>query len=380
MLKSEKGSAIIVTMIMVTVLTLTGFALWNYSMSETRIADREVKRMQAHYLALSGAESVAAHIIEQQDDSVISGLAVGAKRTSNDTSLGEGTFTVSVTRKAADDFLVEATGKVGGVEDSVTLTITRSKEEFAEIFNRAVFSTGRLDISHTNANVYGDVESNQEIIGNPDIGNKYEYSERVFSDAEFPRTADLLTLPNISSNTSNTITINEDTITINAATFPGQKGIYIDNVTIQSQGSLVFNIPKGRSFIFKTNQYSNKGITEVTGGGVLLMFVTHSCEMKTPHASSSESLIIFMADNTVFTLQAGGAFNGYLYGPHATAIIQSSPSTVRGAIITGGLYGNLAEARFIGTVEHQIRENLNLEMLGSYFPQRNLYEIKRWGN
>lgn len=372
MFRQQTGSAMITTVIVTVVLIFSGFALWNYSMSEIKHSEREVSRMKAHYLARSGAESVAEHILGEKEGSIISVMTVGQTTVSEPTLLGDGFFTVSVTCNTVNEFLVASTGVVSDVEDTISVLISRKVEGFDEIFNRAIFSTGILNISHTNANVFGDVESNQGIIGVPNVGSKYEYSDRVFTEATFPSIADLETLSNISnSNVENHIYM---------STYPDKDGVYIENVDINSQGKLVFHIEEGDNFVFLVDQYSNKGTTEIEGGGVLLMFVTHSCIMKTPHASSAESLLIFMDDNTVFTLIAGGHFNGYLYGPNATTIIQSKPSTVRGSIITGGLYGNIAEARFIGTVEHQVRDSLDLSTLGSYFPQSYKYEISRWSN
>ncbi len=371
MYRWQNGSAMITTVIVTVVLIFSGFALWNYSMSEIKHSEREVSAMKAHYLARSGAEAMAMHFLGEKDNSIISEMTVGDTTVSEAAIFGDGYFTVSVTLNTEHELLISSTGVVSGVEDTVNILINRKIEGFDEIFNRAIFSTGTLDISHTNANVFGDVESNQGIIGNPNVGTKYEYSEREFSEATFPDVSDLATLSNISNNVENTIRMSD---------YAGKDGVYIPIVDINSSGKLVFHIDEGDVFVFLVDQYSNKGTTEIEGGGVLLMFVTHSCIMKTPHASSAESLLIFMDDNTVFTLIAGGHFNGYLYGPNATTIIQSKPSTVRGSIITGGLFGNIAEARFIGTVEHQVRDNLDLSTLGSYFPQSYKYEISRWSN
>ncbi|MBK5240153.1 PilX N-terminal domain-containing pilus assembly protein [Clostridium sp.] len=55
--KNNKGSALIVVIMVMVVMTILGMAMLNISLSETRQASNEDKRLQAHYLARSGAEA-----------------------------------------------------------------------------------------------------------------------------------------------------------------------------------------------------------------------------------------------------------------------------------------------------------------------------------
>jgi len=152
------------------------------------------------------------------------------------------------------------------------------------------------------------------------------------------------------------------------------------NVTVNPSASLIFEVPEDEELIVKVDKYTNKGITEVTGGGIVMLFITHSAELRTPNAMSPETLMVIMDEDTVVTLQANGEFNGYIYGPTATTIMQSKWSTVNGAIITGGMYGNVSQARFIGTVAYDIRDKLDMSTLGEYIPIVDKFEKSRWGN
>ena len=109
-----------------------------------------------------------------------------------------------------------------------------------------------------------------------------------------------------------------------------------------------------------------------------MLFVTHSAELQTPHTMTPDSFLVIMADGTVVTLRANGEFNGYIYGPNATTIMQSKWSAVNGAIITGGMYGNLEETRFIGTVTHEVREKLKNISVGEYIPMQLGFKKDRW--
>jgi hypothetical protein len=55
--KKNKGSALIVVIMIMVVMTILGMAILNISLSETKQASNEDKKMQAHYLARSGAEA-----------------------------------------------------------------------------------------------------------------------------------------------------------------------------------------------------------------------------------------------------------------------------------------------------------------------------------
>ncbi len=369
MLNNHKGSAMIVTLMVVMVITVLGFALWSYSTSEVRFTERDANKMRAHYLARSGAEIVASYIIRNSTGPIATSITPSSSYLSEPTALGDGSFVVSVSMNAdGDELTIESTGTVNGVDDKVVLTMGKRTRSFSELFQRAIFSSGNLNISHVNAYVYGDVESNGQITGEPRSGQKYEYSTETFNPPLFPDPGTLYTLANINTNSD---------ISIDQSVYAAEEGIYINSVNIGPQGKLTINVPEDEYLVVMVNTYVNKGLFEIEGGGRVLLFITQSSEMKTPHSATSDSLIVFMAQNTTFTLMAGGEFNGYLYGPQAVTIIQSH-GTVRGSLITGGLYGNVNQARFIGVVEHQVRENLDMSTIGEYIQVNDRYEKIRY--
>ena len=66
--KGEKGSALITVLIVMGVLTVLGAALMHYSMTDNLQVFNDEKRMQAHYLARSGAEAVADYIMKNPEN------------------------------------------------------------------------------------------------------------------------------------------------------------------------------------------------------------------------------------------------------------------------------------------------------------------------
>lgn len=59
MVLNEKGWAMPLVLTVMVVVTLLGTALWQYSMTDLKHVSIEEKRMQAHYLARSGAQLVS---------------------------------------------------------------------------------------------------------------------------------------------------------------------------------------------------------------------------------------------------------------------------------------------------------------------------------
>ena len=57
--RNEKGVALPLVLIVMIVTMLLGTALWQYSMTDITHVSKEEKKMQAYYLARSGAELIA---------------------------------------------------------------------------------------------------------------------------------------------------------------------------------------------------------------------------------------------------------------------------------------------------------------------------------
>jgi type II secretory pathway component PulK len=103
--KGEKGSALITVLIVMGVLTVLGAALLHYSLTDNLQVINDEKRMQAHYLARSGAEAVADYIMKNPD-----GVDELLGKKTESVELGEGTFQVEVTKRDNGELLIESTG------------------------------------------------------------------------------------------------------------------------------------------------------------------------------------------------------------------------------------------------------------------------------
>ncbi|QGG46578.1 hypothetical protein [Heliorestis convoluta] len=68
MLSNEKGWSLPLVLIIVLVMMMVSTALWQYAMVDLKHVTIDEKRMQAHYLARSGADLVLAYLDEDPDE------------------------------------------------------------------------------------------------------------------------------------------------------------------------------------------------------------------------------------------------------------------------------------------------------------------------
>lgn len=117
---NERGSALLLTIIVAMVLLFLGGSLGVLSAVESRMAQREEAAMQAYYLARSGADAVAQGIIREPDKlQVILAAGVSEPEGLED---GEGSFTVEVL-EAGNAIRIISTGVLRGSESTVELML-----------------------------------------------------------------------------------------------------------------------------------------------------------------------------------------------------------------------------------------------------------------
>lgn len=110
---SEQGAALITVFMVIVVLMLLGTALAQYSLVDSLHVIRDEKRMQAYYLARSGADAVRAWVEDGNDYQSI----IGMSNENDQLSVGE--FHVDV-RETAEGIVITGIGQVDGIEQRVT--------------------------------------------------------------------------------------------------------------------------------------------------------------------------------------------------------------------------------------------------------------------
>lgn len=136
-LKDEKGIALPLTIAIVAVLLLLGIALLMFGTTETKHVAIDESNLKAHYLARTGAHSVASYIIQNPEsaaDMIDSDL-------SEPVEFGEGEFEVQVTGDPLDEIYIISTGRVRDSEQSVHVTVKEVGINFA-IYGNSVINHG----------------------------------------------------------------------------------------------------------------------------------------------------------------------------------------------------------------------------------------------
>lgn len=127
-IRDEKGAAMIVALLVMIVLMLLGTALWQYSTADTIHVARDEQRMQAYYLARTGADAA----LQAWEESPSNAKPLGTSKTLYlDAATGEftenpteeiGHFTVTITELNGET-IIESIGEVRGLTQKVTVKI-----------------------------------------------------------------------------------------------------------------------------------------------------------------------------------------------------------------------------------------------------------------
>lgn len=128
--KKNKGSALIIVIMVMTIMTILGAAILNISLSETKQASYEDKRIQAHYLARSGAEATLSAWEDADNDNKPSGECNPVylnnlnqfDNVQSSNMIGEFKVVISPVNQGKDT-VITSVGTVGNVKQTVTVTL-----------------------------------------------------------------------------------------------------------------------------------------------------------------------------------------------------------------------------------------------------------------
>lgn len=359
-LKSEKGIAMPLVLIVLLVLTLLGGALWNYSMSEMNQSVREEKRTRAYYVARAGAESAARDIMNDPSPlaliPVIGDHMISDKTTFRIGAEDVGDLEVELKRVTDNSVEIKGTGDVDGIIQSVSIVL-----ETQEKFDGVVYSLGNLDF-HSGVTLTGDLVSGG-IINPP---NNFNGTVKENTEIKFPPPV-FRAVPTY----SNTLTVENDQTEIilfnsDIANNEGQAGpyqkIYIGHsatllidaaagpVTLETKifdmhnnaKVLEFATREGDDLTLIVDEIDLKRI-KVTGNGTAYIYVRSIINVQTKHAdvdiADDALLIVYLDNGCIMEMQANSYFEGLVYGPEAVVEIGGN-ADFTGAMIVEQLKGS----------------------------------------
>lgn len=314
---NQKGMALVLVIMVMFVLTIFGVTLLTISLAEKKQIAHQDKRMQAYYLAKSGADTVASYILKNPKKAQ---ELIDAGESNTNSQLSNGTFKVdAIPISGTNDVKVKATGYVGGIENTTNVIIRRLS--FKEILDKTIYTNSDLDIQEMV--VTGDIQSGGSIKwGANYTGTAYPYEERCIDNVN-PFYTPSLSAPDYEVK---------------------NKLEEIDSSTEYSKLSIANNgilniIANDKTIIIKVNELDIKGRLNIysTGKGIVEIYVNNSITVTTNgiiNNTHPKNLFVYLNKDSIFHIQANMDFNGYIFGPEATVMIQSAKSTINGAIFS----------------------------------------------
>lgn len=162
-LNSEAGSTLIMVLLLTMVILILGLTLGNTSISQYRTVINEEKKMQAYYIAKSGANMIASAIQNETVDP-----ADLAGRESSTVNLNNGSFVVNVDYDGTI-VSITSTGTTGDVSQEVAVDLVKTVGEFElPSLNHAVAADGQVTVGG-NTNIKGSIATNEN--GTDENGN-----------------------------------------------------------------------------------------------------------------------------------------------------------------------------------------------------------------
>ena len=408
LVKSEKGLAMPLVLVILIVITLLGTALWQYGMSELNFSVRDEKRARAYYLARAGAESVALDLMRNPNNVIDLELAVdeviASDKTDFENELGIKVGEIEVEIKRITDYSIKITGvgKVDDIKQDVSIIM-----EALEPFDGVIYSMNDVNFQQQ-CDVIGNIVSGGNIYWQNDLLEEHPKAsdgytithgrELIFPEPVFPDSP--------ASYTENTLNINNE-INMSAGVLPDpdQEGLLAADkgykkIAIQNDGKLVIDATLG-SITVHTIDFSmaNNGELELMtrAGSELIINVANDMELKkvrikgdgvakiyiksgeliaqTPHANildAGAQLIVFLGEGSLMNVQASGPkgyFQGLVYGPNATVQLQGN-ANFKGSMIVDRVKGKGERVQ-----ADDVHQDYNWDMLDDIFGR---YRMIQW--
>lgn len=302
--QNNKGSALPMVLTVLVIVIIFSVTVLTVGSASIRQAENQELRLQAYYLARSGASAVASYIVnnpdklsETQMNTFISKLlAAGTSEAFKLDQSDDGEIEVSVTKPSENLVLVSSTAAVGNTSQTTSVEIIVEKAE-GEGFNKAVYSVGSM---YLNGKVTGAVAGLSDV----SLGWSADISSTVYlpPDAKLsvPAYSDLLkgdpptanvedsfafpvavfpqfpSYPEL-SNKLGKLTVKEDnTHTIQNDTW------YQSGITVEGSGKLIINRSGNRIIRTDSLAVSGGGSLADTGTGALTLFVDKELSISAP--------------------------------------------------------------------------------------------------
>lgn len=138
-LNNQNGSSLSLILVIMLVLGILGSTLLFLNTSEARQVAKETKKVQAYYIAKSGAEAIAEYIIDSSnnlDEDEFESLVLDLIRSekSNPLSFGNGIVEIDISGETSEINIL-STGKIDSVTNGIRITLKKVGTNYYKIFS-----------------------------------------------------------------------------------------------------------------------------------------------------------------------------------------------------------------------------------------------------
>lgn len=360
MLKNNRGSTLVMLLLMLAVLSMLGIALLNTSINENRYAIKEHDFQQTYYIARAGAEATADYMFYNYLST--SQLNLYLSKSSNDetnklsTDFAGGSFKVSMFRTLSLDkqLVIESIGDYKGLSRNVRIAL-----EEKNLFDSAVIALNEINIENpSNNNIYGDIAT----IGDPTqkiILKNMDFEDNIddiLTDSRDPN--DIIThdyhqisgnFPEVDVPNANSA-LPEDVALLPSAEVTYNDGIYSDkyigDLNLGSDNLTVNTLGHDMFLIFDNLKGNNSTIT-IGGGGTLEIYVNDMKDFKGDIVIYDDSQVVILANGSGEINYKTGSSSAslYIYAPEATVNISAN------YLVIGSIIANNVNLKSSGDIE-----------------------------
>lgn len=307
-IRNNKGSTMIVVLLVMVVLMILGVVIMNTSVAENKFAKKNEDKVQAYYIARAGAQAMAEYLING------GGQELFNKTSAPNSQIGGGTFTVTV----EDDLIANNTiniisvGEYNGTSQTAKIRLSTSGYGPGGVFQYGIAARTRIFLDQQSNNIFiSDARLvSAGAIGSIRLGNNI-YANRGNGTETLPREYDKdLSFPGI------IIPVGCPILTAFAITSVENNPIHR-----KVEGNLNLNSPlriggNGIVHIYVNGNLTmgGSGRIEVVPGAQLYLYITGNSVTFKGSSSANGSIFLYAPNALVNFDNANLIFNGSIVG------------------------------------------------------------------
>lgn len=323
MLNNNRGSVLVMTLLIFATLAIMGALVLNVALAENRFVDKEHDYQQAYYIARAGAEAAATYFESNSVSKTDMNKYLGNASDNEKTDFAGGGFKVGVMKDgSSDDLIIESIGEYEGLERTVKVNLKKSS---VFIEDAAIISKNTFKLQNFKSEVIGDViiPTGVNVEGDGKIIGEINHRNMVFEDPVNPRFV-------INSLYDENTTISNEYDKKN-----------IGSIIIANKENLIVDLNGDMELQMSSLNIKNGGKLSVTGDGFLVLYVSNVSDIKgiieVDEDGDAKLLIVCLDDSDINIKTASKTYvYAFIYAPNSLFSVSNNDKAgykFRGAAI-----------------------------------------------